>query len=191
MPNEVLIGATGGTPQQIVFANHAGDFGPTAANDLRQGTTTNVELALASLADGSARQSAKADFGVKRARLYAVTTAFEFAATPVAGEIVELYWASSPDATAANGNPGGTSGSDAAYTGYSSNLADSVKHLMFLGAHVVTVQVTTVVQIAFVTTFAPPDRYGNLVIKNEASAAFHSDDVESHVVFTPIFEEVQ
>ena len=54
MANEILQKV--GT--QISFADHAGDFSPTAANDLEQGTPTNAQLALASVADDAARQSA-------------------------------------------------------------------------------------------------------------------------------------
>lgn len=187
MPNEILLKV--GT--QISFADHAGDFSPTAANSLEQGTPTDVQLSLASVADTAARQSAKVDLGATRAALYSVMAAFELAATPTAGEVIELYWAASPDSTAANGNPGGVSGSDAAYAGYSSNLAASVKQLLFIGSFICTVQVTTTVQIAYVGVFSPPERYGSLIVKNESGAAFHSDDVECHVVFNPIVDEIQ
>ena len=39
--------------------------------------------------------------------------------------------------------------------------------------------------------FSPPERYGSLIVKNESGAAFHSDDVESHIVFDPIVPEIQ
>jgi len=175
---------------QICFADHAGDFSPAAASSLEQGTPTDCQLSLASVADGAARQSAKADLGVNRAKVYSVVAAFELAATPTAGDIIELYWAPSPDPTAANGNPGGISGSDAAYTGYSSNLADSVKQLIYIGAFVCTAQATGTVQIGFVGLLVPPERYGSLVVKNESNAAFHSDDVECHVVMNPNVDDV-
>ena len=53
------------------------------------------------------------------------------------------------------------------------------------------VQTTATVQVAEVGMFTPSERYGSLVVKNESAAAFHSDDVESHVVFDPIVPEVQ
>jgi len=187
MPNEVLLKV--GT--QLSFADHAGDFAPTAANDLEQGTPTNVQLALASVGDTAARQSAKADLGATRAASYTVMAALELAATPTAGDLIELYWAPSPDPTAANGNPGGVSGSDAAYSGYSSNLADSVRQLMRIGAFVCTAQATATVQVSYCGRFSPPERYGSLIVKNESGAAFHSDDVECHIVFDPVIDEVQ
>lgn len=192
MANKVLLDEQDGTPVQISFADHATDFSPTAANSLEVGTPTDVQLDLTSLADGSARQSAKVDLGAIRAPAYHVRCAFEMAATPTAGDIIELYWAPSGSGTAGTANPGGVSGADAAYSGYSSNLADSVKQLIYIGAFVCTVQVTTTVQIAEVQgMLVPPERYGSLVVKNESGAAFHSDAVESHVVFDPVFLEVQ
>jgi hypothetical protein len=193
MTNKVLVDEFDGTPPQITFADFAGDFSPTAANDLRHAsaTDTEVQLSLASVADGAARQSAKVDLGAVRAEAYAVRAAFELAATPTAGDVIELYWAPSQHATAANGNPGAVSGSDAAYSGYSSNLAASVKQLVHIGDFVCTAQATSTVQVAEVGILCPTERYGSLVVKNESSAAFHSDDVECHVVFDPIYGEIQ
>lgn len=193
MANKVLIQEMDATPPQITFADFATDFSPTAANDLRHASAvdTQVQLSLASLADAAARQSAKVDLGANRAKEYHVRAAFELAATPTAGDVIELYWAPSQHATAANGNPGGASGADAAYAGYSANLAASVLQLIYIGAFVCTAQATATVQIAEVGVFSPPERYGSLIVKNESNAAFHNDDVESHVVFDPIVPEIQ
>jgi hypothetical protein len=185
MANEVLRK----TGDQICFRDVT-DFNPTAANDLTQ-SPTFVQLDLTSVADAAARQSAKFDLGARRAPAYSVMAAFEIAATPTAGDLIELYWAPSPDATAANGNPGGVSGSDAAYAGYSANLAASVKQLDFIGSFICTAQATGTVQVAKVGVFSPSERYGSLIVKNESGAALHSDAVEMHVVFDPIIDEVQ
>jgi hypothetical protein len=83
------------------------------------------------------------------------------------------------------------SGSDAAYSGYSSNLAASVLQLDLIGVFVCTAQATGTVQVAEIGYFSPSERYGSLIVKNESAAAFHSDDVESHVVFDPIVPEIQ
>lgn len=194
MANKLFIQPMDGTPQQMVFADHAGDFSPTAANDLRVSSDgsneTDVQMILASLADGAARESDKCDLGAHFAREYHVRAAFEIAADPTAGDIIELYWAPSQDSTAANGNPGGVTGSDAAYTGYGT-LSEAVPQLIFIGAFVCSSDATGTVQAGEVGRFAPPERYGTLVVKNESGAAFHSDDVESHVVFDPIVPEIQ
>ena len=45
---------------------------------------------------------------------------------------------------------------------------------------------TTGVQVAHVGIFTPAHRYGQLVVVNNAGAAFHSDDVETHTVITEL-----
>ena len=188
MPNEILkkVGV------QLSFADHAGDFAPAAGSSLEQGAPTDVQFAFASVANDTAWQSAKFDLGALRAELYDTMAALEFASAGLtAGKIVELYIGWSPDAVAANGNPGGLSGSSAAYTGYSSNLDDSLKQLDELPGFVVTGQATATVQIAHAGLFVPKERYGILVGVNRSGAAMHSDDVEIHVVFNPIISELQ
>jgi len=173
MANKVLIQEFDGTPAQITFRDVT-DFNPTAANDLRHASAVDVEvqLDLTSLVDAAARQSA-----------------LEFASGVAAGDTTYFYWAPSQHATAANGNPGNVSGSDAAYTGYSSNLSDSLYHLQFIGAVRATAQITTVIQVAEIGVFSPTERYGSLVVV--AGDDLHSDAVEMHVVFDPIVDEVQ
>jgi len=187
LPDQILF--VEGT--ELVFADHAGDFSPAAANDLRQGSPTNVQLTLASVANNAARQAAKCDLGANRPPAFDVIAALEFAATPTAGNVVEFWWAPSPDPTAANANPGGVSGSDSAYAGYSSNLDASIKQLQFIGDFVCTAQATGTIQIARVGLLIPKYRYGTLVIYNKSGAAMHSDDVEWHIVFEPLRPQIQ
>lgn len=195
MPTKYLITQMDGTPKQIVFGDHAGDFAPTTANDLRITTDgsneLDAQLTLASLANGAARQSAKVDLGTDWADQYNVRAAFEFAATPTAGNAVELYFGFSPHATAANGNPGNLTGSDAAYSGYATNLDASIKHLYGPLIFSCTADATTTVQVAECGILVPLERYLIIVVKNESGAAFHSDDVESHIVLDPIVTEFQ
>ena len=166
----------------IVLGNSA-THSPAAANDLG-GDTDQIDLT--SVADTAARESAKIDFGASRARIIYVYAAFEFAATPVAGEVVELYFAPSISATASAANPGGVSGSDGAYTGTSgSTLAESVLQLQKIGEFICTDDATGTVQISYVGSFIPPTRYGTIVVKNESGAAFHSDVVETSILLTP------
>lgn len=177
----------------ISFAHHSpGDFGPTAANLLEHGTPTDVALQLASVANNAARQSAKVDLGESWYEAYLFSAAFELAATPTAGNVIELWWAPSPSGTAGTANPGGVSGSDAAYAGYSSNLAASVLQLQFIGDFVCTAQATGTVQVqTSIGILFPTHRYGSLVVYNKSGAAFHSDDVESHVVASPLARQIQ
>lgn len=194
MVSKLVIQEMDGTPKQIVFASHT-PFSPAAATDLRITTDgskeLDVEIDLTSLADDAARQGAKFDFGEHRALEYDIRAAFEFAATPTAGETVELYLAPSQSSTAANGNPGGVSGVDAVYAGYSANLDEALPQLQLIGRFVATVQATATIQKAWCGVFSPPSRYGSLVVVNRIGAAFHSDVIESHVVFDPVVPEGQ
>lgn len=166
----------------IVFAD-ATDHSPATANNL--GTRT-AQLDLTGVTDGAACQSDKVDLGATRAEIYEVMAAFEIASTPTAGEVIELWWAPSPDATAGTANPGNVSGADGAYAGYSSNMAASIKQLQFIGDFVCTAQATGTVQKARVGAFRPKYRYGSLVVRNESGSSLHSDAVEMSVLLSPV-----
>lgn len=188
MANKVLI--TVGT--QITFADHATDFvGGAAKTSLEQAGSTDVQLDLTSLADTAGRESAKVDLGAARAALYSVMASFEFAATPTVGDLVELYWAPSPDATAANGNVQNIDGVDAAAPSGIGTLAELVQLCQLIGVFSVSDDITGAVQTGYIGIFSPAERHGILVVKNESGAAFHSDAVESHIVFSPIEAEIQ
>lgn len=188
MANEILVKVG----IQIIFADHATDFvGGAAKTSLEQGTPTDVQLDLTSLADTAGRESAKVDLGATRAPRYSVMVAFEMAATPAIGEIIELYWAPSPDATAANGNPMEIDGADAAAPSGIGTLLELVRVCQFIGNFVCNNDVTGSVQGGFIGVFSPAERFGILIVKNESGAAFHSDAVETHIVFNPIIDEVQ
>lgn len=158
------------------------DHSPATANNF--GTRTH-QIDLTSVADDAARQSDKIDLGESRAQIYAAYAAIEFAATPTAGEHVELYWAESPSGTAAQGNLAGISGSDGTYAGLGSDLTHSLSNLRYIGALTTTDDPTTTVQSGFVGCFSSRTRYGSLVVVNKGAAAFHSDAVEMSVLITP------
>lgn len=168
----------------------ATDFAPSANSVITEGTPTNVQIDCTSLANSSARQSAKVDLGVNWPAFF-VRAAIEFAATPTAQRFVELRWAPSSSGTAAVGNPGGVTGSDSAYTGYSGNMEPSLLQLLFVGHFVVTADATPTVQIAECGYFRPPTRYGSLVVANRSDAAFHSDMAEFAVVLQPDLRQLQ
>lgn len=197
MPSKFLVQEMDGSPKQICFANHGGDFSPAAANDLRittDGTKeTDAEFVLLNLADGAAAQSAKVDLGEHRASKYAVTAALEMqVAAATAGGIVEFYWNPSPSSTAANANCGGADGTASSYSGYSSDLDEAVDQLQRIGVMVMTDDAVDSLQIGFVGTFSPIHRYGSLVVKNECGQTIcDTDDIESHVVMNPIVDESQ
>lgn len=177
MANEILL--KDGTP--IVWAN-SGDYG---------GADRTHQIDLTSLADGAARQGAKADLGAARAGRYRMIVWIEMDVAPASGAVIDFYWAASPHATAGTENPGGASGADAAYTGTAGDsLDDSLKQLIFVGSLVLTADAATVVQ-RMVFTFTPPLRYGMPVVDNNGGQAFEGDAVEMAIKVVPIIDEIQ
>jgi hypothetical protein len=193
MVSRILLPEMDGTPKQIVFKSSS--YSPAAADDLRITTDGSKEspyaITLASVANAAARQSVKADLGAKRAPAYKCRAAFELAATPTAGLTISLYWAPSPFSTAGYGNPGGVSGTDAAYTGYSSNIAASLQQLDKIGDFICTAQATSTVQIAEIGILEPTERYGSIVVYDNSGAAFHSSDANISIVLDPLPPEGQ
>lgn len=179
MANEILV--KNGT--QIVWADTT-DFGGSPV-------ARTVQIDLTSVATTAARQGVKVDLGATRAARYAVTLRVEYDVAPSSGDICSLWWAPSPHATAGTANPGGVSGTDADYTGTAGDsLADSILQLALIGNLVCTSDVATVVnQQSFV--FFPTERYGSIVVYNEADQAFEGDAVEMSIIFTPLIDEIQ
>jgi len=189
MANEVKIKAGG----QFIFADHAGDFSPTANTSLVQSGSTSVELELTGLTDTAGRESNKQDLGATRAARYSVTASLEFATAPTTGDVVEFYWAPSPDPSAANGNPAGILGVDAAAPSgdASITLVELVAQCQFIGTFVCTADAGPIIQTAYVGIFSPSERYGILVVKNESAVTMETDDVEIHISMTEILDEIQ
>lgn len=167
---------------------------------VQSGTTRQIRnsggdaaITLASLGNGNgtstgARQSATLDLGATWAQRWRVVTEFEFAATPTAGNAVNLFasWF-----TTTGAGLGNTSGSDAAYTGYSNNIDAATRQLEFLGAHICTAQATSTVQRCFVGVIFPKSRYLNLVVDNRSGAAFHSTDTNQVIRLVPLEESIE
>lgn len=192
MANEYLIKDTSATFKQILFADRATDFGAapaTAANSLIIGTPTDVQIDLTGVAaSGGARHSAKVDLGGSPyPPAYKVMACLEYETAPTDGGAVYFYWAPSPSSTAGTGNPGGVTGSDAAFTDTTGNLGQ----LQCIGPLSL---VNNVINIGYVGTFQPKHRYGSLVIVNQGSTALRSTATamdETHIVMTPIIPELQ
>jgi hypothetical protein len=181
-----LIKITEQTP--LVWADTT-DYSSTVS-----GLARTAQIDLTSVSSAAARQGAQADLGATRWPQYVVSVAMEFASGTVSGETVDIYWAGSPSGTAANANPGGTSGSDAAYTGTAGDsLADSVKQLTFIGSLVTTSDNTTVVQYGNVGVLFGDSmlRYGMPVVVNNSTGALVGDAVEMYVALTPTGSDIQ
>ena len=179
MANEIL--TKDGTP--IVWADTT-DFGDSPI-------ARTVQIDLTSIATTAARQGVKVDLGATRAVRYDGTLRIEFDIAPASGKVVSLWWAPSPHATAGTANPGGVSGTDAAYTGTAGDsLADSITQLQLVCILVATSDAATVVQQQ-TETFFPKCRYGSPVVWNETDQAFEGDAVEMSIIFMPVIDEIQ
>lgn len=173
-----------GTP--IIWA-HGADFNPAGATDL--GTTEDYELDLTALGDGVARQGEKGDLGATRAAIYACFLRWETNTAPTAGLTVDVFWAASTSATAANDNAGGASGADGAWPG-DSNEDEWSKQLIYVGTLVLTNDATTI-QIGCINpAFSPPTRYGMPVVDNNSGQAAGADAVEMAFYMVPISEAI-
>jgi len=152
----------------------------------------DAAITLASLANGNGtsaggRQSATLDLGANWAQRWRLETEFELAATPTAGNAINLFASWYPTSGAGSAN---TSGTDAAYTGYSNNIDAATKQLEFLGSHICTSQATATVQKSLVGVIFPKGRYLNLVVDNRSGAAFHSSDANCLIRLTPLEEKI-
>lgn len=165
-------------------SDYAGDLG-----------TRTDQIDLTSIAAGSARQSAKVDLAISGANLaqrYDVFVAIEFDVAPSSGDLVDIYAGFSPNNTAATANPGGLSGSDAAYTGTSGDsLADSLLQLTHIGSLVATSDAATTVEFQYVGSFSASERYATFVVVNNGDQAFEGDAVEMGIRIVPVTDEIQ
>ena len=176
---------------QFLFADHATDFGAapaTAATSIIIGAPTDVQIDLTGIAAaGGAREAAKADITTPWSGLWAVHACLEFETAPTDGGTVHFYWGASPSTTAATGNPGGLTGSDAAFTDTTGNLGQMQR----IGT--LTVR-NNVINIGKVGIFTPQFQYGILVVVNEADQALRSTATamdETHITMTEIIREIQ
>lgn len=188
--NEVLVK----TGTEIVFGAVATWNPADNGTNMSSGDAITDEMGMTTIADGAAVHSIKIDLGATRAARYTVDAAFDFTGeTPTAGKTVDLYWAPSPSSTQANGNVAGNSGADAAAvdgpTTTGITVAEFVKQCQFIGSFPVTDDGT--VQAGHVGMFSPAHRHGQMVCFNNSGDAFEADEVEVHIVMTPIVDEIQ
>ncbi len=188
MANEVLTKQGG---RQLLYADHATDFGAapaTAANSLIRGTPVDVGMDLTGVAaSGGARESDKASFATPWGTRWTVDACLEFESAPADGGVVEFRWGASPSSTAATGNPGGLTGTDANFTDTVGNLGQ----MLFIGNLRVR---NNVINIGHVGILVPPYEDGILVVVNRASTALRSTATamdETHIVITEIIDELQ
>lgn len=163
----------------------------TDYSNTNSGIIRTHQLLLAALADGAARQGAKADLGANRAPSYAVLVGLEMAVAPTAGEVVHILWSSSYSATAGTGNAGGvaSTGADAPWApggGAEADREEFMRHLTRIGTFICTADPDPLLQYQLVNQeFYAPTRYGFPIIFNQAGEALHSDDIEMFVALIP------
>lgn len=182
MANEVLVKM--GTP--VCWAD------TTDYSSAGSGITRTHQILLEDVANAAAREGAKADLGATRAAAYAVLVGLEFNVAPTAGTVVDVYWTCSYSGTAATGNTGGATGSDADYPADSSE-AEWVKQLIYVGSLVTTADAKGTPQYQCINErFSPPTRYGAPIVFNQSGQALNNDDAnEMFVALIPITDEVQ
>ena len=180
MANEVLIKT--GTP--LIWAD-ATDWPGGGAHGFGDDT---YQLDLTSLATTKARQGAKGDLGATRAERFAVRVGIEFDVAPAIGATMDVYWSASASGTAATGNDGGASGSDAAYV--DSSESEWLAQCIYIGSLVATAD-ADVPQIQTIGIFRPPERYGMPIVRNATAQALQGDAAEMFVALIPIIDEIQ
>ena len=176
---------------QLLFADHAGDFGAAPAtpnNSKILGTPTDVEMDLQNVLAAAGFQSAKtADLGSAWSLQYYVEACIEFETAPTAGGTVDFYWSSSPVVTAGQGNDGGATGLNASYT----EGAGQEDQLTFVGSLPL---INNVINIGGVGVFSPKHRFGQMIIINNGSTGLRNTATamdETHITMTPIDTDIQ
>ncbi len=190
MANKILVAADATPIVWADTADYAGDGG--ARTD---------QITLAGLVSFAARQGAKVDLdrGDVSNRFpakFVFTLRIEFNVAPaIASTAVDLYWAPSIHPTSTLANPGGVSGSDAAYTGTAgSTLEESLKELQFIGSLMSTKDLDAggaglVQQQTFFAML--PTQWVSPVVVNNVDEDFEDDDIEMSITLTPYEYEVQ
>lgn len=182
-----------GTP--VLFGDHATDFDyatdPLAANNIILGTPTptEVQMNLSVIAAAAAWQSAKTASLVMTGAAWPETlvlgACMESTATPAAGGTFDFYWNPTPNSVAGDGNSGGCSGTDLAYT------AAALNQLTYIGSLVVRANVINI--NANIGVLDLTELYGSLVIVNNTSVAMvaDADADQCYAVLTPKIRDVQ
>lgn len=137
-------------------------------------------LTLTSLANSAGRKGDGHDYGATHPQRFRVKLKTKFAVAPTAGNVVEVYWASSEDNTDFDS---GTAAGDAAFSD-----TDLLKQLHFIGA--LPADNTTSSQVKSWLFFLPA-RYGYPVIYNRSGQALSSTAGDHELVLTPLIDEVQ
>jgi hypothetical protein len=144
-------------------------------------------ITLAGLAAGAGRMGEKGDLADANGRFaprWAVTVELNMDAAPLAGNVIEIYWAASRDNATF---PGGATGADAAYK--AGEETEWKRQLLLIGCLVLTADDDAVVQTG-VFEFWPPARYGCPVVINTSGQALEGDNDAHRITFVPLVDEI-
>lgn len=160
-----------------------------AANEILQKQGTDVVwtsaggdevITLTSLADGNGRMGEEHDFGAVHAIRMRISLEVDFDVAPTAGNVIDIYWASSHDGTDYDGE---CTGSDAAY-----DAEADMKRLHYVGSLVASND-TNPQRASWI--FFLPARYGLPVVSNQSGQALTATGADQIVTITPLIDEAQ
>lgn len=152
-------------------------------------TMTSLAGLTASTTTGGC-QSAKIDFGTTpRAQQMIVRLQAAFNTAPVAGGALEVYVGFSSSTVTNVANVAALVGTDSAYSGYDSKVAEGKRQLTFVG--VLSAANTTATQVADVGSFLPADRCCQIVVVNTASQPLVTTATWHAVTIFPVIDEAQ
>lgn len=134
-------------------------------------------LTLTSLADDGGRAGDEHDFTATFPQLVRISLELDFNVAPTAGEIVEVYWASSHDGT----------NYDAEVTGIDGSFTQT-ERLQWVGALICTNDTDPQRQSWM---YYLPARYGVPVVINRSGQALTSTGTDQKLIVTPIIVQVQ
>jgi hypothetical protein len=142
-----------------------------------------------SLANGSARETAKIDLGATQpAAGWTVALETKGVSAPTANLTSDVYWNASDSATAGTDNRGDAAGVDQAYPA-SGTLAEKLRQLTYIGSLVHSS--TTTAQKQDVGVLVPTSRYGSFVVRNASGVAYSGTATDHILTLTPRIDESQ
>ncbi len=142
-------------------------------------------LTVTGLVDDAAQQGAKGDLGSTFANRYHMMVQIDTGAVlPVAGEVVNIYLAWSTITAPGTDNPAGLSGTDIAYTGYNTDLDDSLKNLVEVYPVPMTGTANTVHTMMFIVY--AKSQYVIPVVVNRSGETLGGTGTDHKIVLTPI-----
>ena len=137
-------------------------------------------------------QSAKTDLTASRAEQFLLRAQVAWTTAITAGGYISFYVGFSSLSTAASGNPANLSGADAAWTGYSNDIAVASSHLQMVGVLAGSLSTsTTVPQVKDIGMFTPLDRYCMVIAINSSSQPLSTITTLNALTLIPLMDEAQ